>query len=1700
MFRLLPAVLCLVFISSATSAANVTSATNRSKVASAPLELLDPALSEMSRGVAPQVDLWNPSDSVTLEYVSSDLWSGLNDVAISGHYAYCVSSYGLLVVDISTWYSGVEIGRLDLPGGMNFCITLSGQYAYISRWPDAIQVVDISDPTQPYLVSQVSVPRYPRRMQVSGSKLFLANGYAGLRVFDISNPTNPIFLDSLITPGYVFDVAVMGSYAYLASNDHGLQVVSIANPTSLSSVGSLATPYAAKGLDAAGDYAYIADGYTGMVIIDISNPPSPSQVSTVGLPTPSFYALDVIVDGDYAYQLSYDTNNNWTCLLQMINVSNPVAPFVTDTNDIFSVSINFRLSGGHLFAAGQFDGLFAFEPIPPAIPNAYTTFSMPGRALATCLQGSYAYVARFDVGLQVLDVSDPHNPVRRGLCYLPNEGIGSIDNVTVSGDYAYAGSDDLAIIDISDPDAPSLVSTLSLPYKPGYNTWSDVAVSGDYAYVANRDSGLIVVDVSNPSVPSRVGSYKSMGWIEDIEVSGNYAYLAAYDSGMVVLDVSNPTSPTLLGKVALTGISYIAFDGRYAYAAIGHDSVYVLDCQNPASPTRVGAAPIAASPLGTSTDGSFYYVTTWENILYVYDVSDRANPVLVSTYAAAGATRDVDVHNGYIYLSDYYALAVLDQSVYAGQPPIVSCPPDTSLFLCEPEQVCLSAPTATDPDGDFDSLYVTFGDLSEPTVCFTPDTSGIYTITAIAVDLNGHADTCRFYVTIELNEAPIASCPDNPTVYTSNLSNVCVPGFGYSDPNGNVSSVTVSQGTWSSGSVCMSTTEGTHEIVMVVTDSCGLVSTCSTTVTVVYSSPGNPLTVSLDHVVGSAQSGTIVAGQPVDFYIRVTNLSSYHWMFANRFLLFSPDGAQWENTVPEFTGAMDPGWFDIAFMTLCGDCDGISVDTPGFTGVYAMQSGMPLDFDDVAFKITIGPIDESYIGRTICLDRAPIDNGAEWNWADAVTSYTIEPNWDGPHYFEIVANTNPPNINVAPSSLDFAAAQNGALPEAQTIVISNLGEGTLDWSLNEQIDWLELDPLQGQSDYAEITATINTTNLDPGIHEGVITATSSNAENGPKEIRVTYYVYLDGCADILFRPDVDGWSFANTRENMWPYQWSPADPLENLCECDSGSAMCFPTWELFRDAFGVSQTENSSGVRLPSADMLWQNIKDCWGGSCFGFAVSSFLLYDGYLDLGTEYPGSSSLYEVPLDGVSQSMVNLYWLYQFGVEQQAQIQSHYGTATPNETLLALRAMFSSTATPRDDAVLVFFNNHGSGGHAVNPYACEVDQYDPDISYVYVYDNNAPGDNTRRITFNTNLNTWSYADMPDWGGAEHIFLMDPIHHYAANPILPSEVLPKNRWISTDQAEGSGHVRFFVSAADTVRVQSSLGEIGQVGDSLFGDVSDAYPIIPITGYKTSPIGYVVPDGRWTARVTGHIDSTFNLTMFGDSTVVEYRRRGITPDETASATCPGNDSSMTILNEEAVPIMYSMTVVSIMPDSQIVCELSSISTDPGDSVMFSVSNGSGVVISNFGDATSYDVTVRIVGPTNVVEFHHGSVPIGFYNSHTIIPDWRSFDDSLHIIVDADMTGQPNDTLVLADETVLSCCGQYAGGYTGNTDCDSDGKMNLADITRLIDRIYISKTALCCEENGNVDGDAENKMNLADITKLIDHIYLSKDPTAACQ
>jgi hypothetical protein len=80
--------------------------------------------------------------------------------------------------------------------------------------------------------------------------------------------------------------------------------------------------------------------------------------------------------------------------------------------------------------------------------------------------------------------------------------------------------------------------------------------------------------------------------------------------------------------------------------------------------------------------------------------------------------------------------------------------------------------------------------------------------------------------------------------------------------------------------------------------------------------------------------------------------------------------------------------------------------------------------------------------------------------------------------------------------------------DAQTLVLQNVGTGSVDWTLDESADWLITSRTYGSiwpGGHSQIGLSINRTGLAPGSYETVMTL-SSNAEGGDIDIRVTLEV------------------------------------------------------------------------------------------------------------------------------------------------------------------------------------------------------------------------------------------------------------------------------------------------------------------------------------------------------------------------------------------------------------------------------------------------------------------------------------------------------------------------------------------------------------------------------------------------------------------
>jgi hypothetical protein len=85
---------------------------------------------------------------------------------------------------------------------------------------------------------------------------------------------------------------------------------------------------------------------------------------------------------------------------------------------------------------------------------------------------------------------------------------------------------------------------------------------------------------------------------------------------------------------------------------------------------------------------------------------------------------------------------------------------------------------------------------------------------------------------------------------------------------------------------------------------------------------------------------------------------------------------------------------------------------------------------------------------------------------------------------------------------------------------------------------------------------------------------------------------------------------------------------------------------------------------------------------------------------------------------------------------------------------------------------------------------------------------------------------------------------------------------------------------------------------------------------------------------------------------------------------------------------------------------------------------------------------------------------------------------------------------LVKANVFFGSCC----QGGTGNVDCDPANGIDIADLSRLIDYLYISLQPLCCIQSANVDGSLDGNVDISDLSALIDYLYIKFTPPALCQ
>ncbi len=584
----------------------------------------------------------NRSDS-NLAIMGSAFWSGVSDADVVGNLAYCSFANGLVILDVADPENPIHVSTTPLSGqGRN--ISVEGLYAYVASGVSGLHVLDISEPAAPQLVTTLPMEGDARRLRIQDSLVFIAT----------------------VEKFYI---------------------VNIADPASPQILATVDAEYGVTGLDVNDTLLYVADFL--FKVFDISDPTEPVQVNDGA---PFFWAREVCIVDTIAYV-------SWWEWIDVLDVSDPTAPeFVTewwDWPDIRSI-ISFD---NYVIVANHNFGVFIHDV------GDLPTVIFSGHVAVYDAQACYVFadtlllVTSLFEGVQVADIHpiDGSDLDVIGV-YEVHSAITRLDVVDCT---AFVVSDaKLVCVDLTEPEDIALLAEYD-----SHGWIHDVVISGELAYVSDADSGLLVVDVSDPSAPVKIGQTFLTGWpqhihkldadklylkvndgmdnlsiidisepldpielsrtlfnlgFEGLDVKGDLLYLAVISKGLCIVDVSDPAAPVTINEHLVAGhygYEDVAVQGNLAYIA-ADSSLVVLDVTDPLNPLFVSEHLANDSVMAVKCVGNTAYCRTPRGI-EMLDIEDPANPVPAGYLATPFRPSQMNVQGRMIYLADQFSLMVI---------------------------------------------------------------------------------------------------------------------------------------------------------------------------------------------------------------------------------------------------------------------------------------------------------------------------------------------------------------------------------------------------------------------------------------------------------------------------------------------------------------------------------------------------------------------------------------------------------------------------------------------------------------------------------------------------------------------------------------------------------------------------------------------------------------------------------------------------------------------------------------------------------------------------------------------------------------------------------------------------------------------------------------------------------------------------------
>lgn len=190
-----------------------------------------------------------------------------------------------------------------------------------------------------------------------------------------------------------------------------------------------------------------------------------------------------------------------------------------------------------------------------------------------------------------------------GLCYpggYPGDGI--LSRLKVYGNYVFACFDEDTGDGIGGDGGVRIINKSDMSeagFFPIVDNVHDLCVDSDYIYAAAGDTGVVIIDYSNPAAPTQAGIYDPSYSVISVTIDGDNLFYGSASGTIECLDVSDPSAIAVSGYVDnVTGDFYdLEISGSYLYAAHEYDDFLIydistLDVDSPPEFDQIGSAAL----------------------------------------------------------------------------------------------------------------------------------------------------------------------------------------------------------------------------------------------------------------------------------------------------------------------------------------------------------------------------------------------------------------------------------------------------------------------------------------------------------------------------------------------------------------------------------------------------------------------------------------------------------------------------------------------------------------------------------------------------------------------------------------------------------------------------------------------------------------------------------------------------------------------------------------------------------------------------------------------------------------------------------------------------------------------------------------------------------------------------------------------------